>query len=169
VPHHKPLVPVDFQVPGRVVAGRFIIRPLKFTDAEADYEAWNSSIDHLRGIFGPDSEWPDPAMSLQDNAIDLAWHQREHEQRGSFAYSVLDPAEATCLGCVYINPSRKVPHDAEIFYWVRASEANTGLAEELASFVRSWVNELWPFSNVVYPGRDISWDEFAALADREHW
>jgi RimJ/RimL family protein N-acetyltransferase len=169
VPHHKPLVPVHFQVPSRIVKDRFVMRPLLYSDAKPDYEAWHSSLDHLHGIFGPTSKWPDAGMTLEDNAIDLAWHQREHESASSFAYTVFDSGEKTCLGCVYISPSRKENFEAEIYYWVRASEAETGLESELGSFVRHWITAVWPFNAVVYPGRDISWKDFGALADREHW
>jgi hypothetical protein len=161
------MVPADFQLPGRILTDRFLMRPLIVSDAEPDYEAWRSSLDHLRGVFGPDADWP--TMSLHDNAIDLAWHQRERDAASSFAYTVFDPTDTTCLGCVYICPPRKVPFDAEVFYWVRASEVATGLDDDLGSFVRRWVTEAWPFTSVAFPGRDIPWETFGALEDREHW
>jgi hypothetical protein len=164
------MVPANFQVPqGASVAGRFVIRPLLFSDAKPDYEAWHSSLDHLKGIFGPDSNWPSAGMTVEDNAIDLAWHQREHETASSFAYTVMDPSQQVILGCAYINPSRKSPFEAEVFYWVRADQADTDLEDELGSFVRSWVTNDWPFTKVIYPGRDVSWDEFGAMPDKEHW
>ena len=169
MPHHKPLVSATFEVPNQVVTDRFLIRPLCYADALFDYEAWQSSLEHLRGVFGPDSDWPDPTMLLQENAIDLAWHQREHEQRGSFAYTVFDPANVMCLGCIYINPARKVPFDAEVFYWVRTSALQDGLDKAVGDFVKWWLADIWPFDAVAYPGREVSWEDFAELADKEHW
>lgn len=99
MPHHKPLTPAGFVPPERIVTDQFVLRPLKYADAERDYDAWSTSIDHLRGVFGPHSAWPRPDMTLEENAIDLAWHQREHEMKSSFAYTVLsNPTETTCIG-----------------------------------------------------------------------
>ena len=168
MPHHKPMVSATFDVPVEVITDRFVLRPLQYADAEPDYEAWRSSVEHLRGIFGPHSTWPTLEMSLQDNAIDLAWHQREHESRSSFAYTVFDTTNTTCLGCVYISPSRKKDFEVEVFYWARTSELQSGLDDNLGSFVHKWLEESWPFKCVVYPGRELPWSEYEGLEDREH-
>src|SRR4051794_6063217 len=123
MPAHKPMTPPAHLVPERVVTDRFVVRPLTVADVAADFEAWSSSIDHLHGVFGPGNDWPEPEMTLEDNAVDLAWHQREFATRSSFAYTVLSPDEATCVGCCYLDPARKTGYDAEVHYWVRASEA----------------------------------------------
>ncbi len=36
----------------------------------------------------------------------------------------------------------------------------------LLADIRSWLADAWPFSNVAFPGRDISWQEWNALPDR---
>jgi hypothetical protein len=169
MPHHKRIVPDGFQVPTGAATEAFSLRPLQFGDAASDYEAWQSSIDDLQGIFGPTSTWPTAEMTLEDNAIDLAWHQREHETASSFAYTVFDSGNERCLGCVYISPSRKVHFDAVVFYWVRVSEMETGLECSLREFLNQWLADAWPFSAIAYPGRDLSWPAFDALIDREHW
>lgn len=167
MPQHKSMVSPDFEPPISVVTQEFVVRPLTMADADIDYEAWHTSLDHLRGIFGPASSWPRDDMSLEDNRVDLAWHQREHEARSSFTFTVLDGTQRTCLGCVYITPPRKVDYDSEVFYWVRASA--TRLDPVLGSWVRVWLAQAWPFTDVGYPGRSVSWETYAAMQDRDHW
>jgi hypothetical protein len=49
-------------------------------------------------------------LTLEQNLIDLGWHQKEFQRRRSFAYTVVHPSESQVLGCVYINPTRKLGH-----------------------------------------------------------
>ena len=78
----------------------------------------------------------------------------------AFAYTVLSPDETTCLGCVYINPPRGYPVDARVYLWVRQSAYDQGLDSILFRTVKAWLDECWPFTNVIYPGRkeDGSWE-----------
>jgi hypothetical protein len=50
--------------------------------------------------------------------------------------------------------------------WVRASELPGDLDEVLYATVRRWLAERWPFAGVVWPGRELPWDEYDALPDR---
>ncbi len=166
MPHHKSMIPPGFTPPHRVVTDHFVVRPLLSADAEPDFEAWSTSLEHLRGLFGPSSDWPTSEMTLEENVIDLAWHQREHEVGSSFAFTVLDIDEERCLGCIYFNPAQKVGYEVECFYWVRATDV--ALDGELGAFIDEWL-ETWPFESVVLPGRNTSWDEYSALPDQPHW
>ena len=94
-----------------------------------------TSIDHLQGVFGDASDWPAPDLSLEQDIIDLAWHQKEFQRRSSFTYPVTNPDE-TRLGCVYILPSRVTEAGAEVFPWVRRDEVANGRDAELYSFVK---------------------------------
>ncbi len=78
----------------------------------------------------------------------------------SFAYTVMNPDEVKCLGCVYIMPSTNLKYDAVVITWVRKSELPTGLDEYLFITVKNWIKEKWLFTSVAYPGRETSWDEF---------
>ena len=79
----------------------------------------------------------------------------------------MSPDEKRLLGCVYIDPPEKAGADAEIAFWVRADEIETGLETALEETVRRWVAGDWPFERAVYPGRDLRWEEWDALLDRE--
>jgi hypothetical protein len=147
-----PLVPADFDVPLALDTPRFRLRMLTIHDVVKDYDAVMTSADHLQGVLDDDSPWPQ-GLTLEQDLIDLGWHQKEFQKRTSFAYTVMSLDEAECLGCVYIYPSSESAHDAEIFLWVRASEYAKGLDPVLFETVTAWVKAAWPFAAVRYPGR----------------
>jgi hypothetical protein len=41
-----------------------------------------------------------------------------------------------------------------------------GVEEELGAFLRQWLRQVWPFQQPVFPGRDLSWQEWEALENR---
>jgi hypothetical protein len=90
---------------------------------------------------------------LEQDLIDLAWHQKEAQRRTSFAYAVMNPMGTQQVGCVYIEPPLTDGFDAAVLYWVRTSELTTGLEEVLEQAVRQWLAEQWCFDHVEYPGR----------------
>ena len=90
------LVPPDFQVPVRLEADGFHLRMLTVNDLVKDYDAVMSSSARLKGSMRPGSNWPD-GLTLEDDLIDLGWHQREFISRRSFSYTVMSPDEAICL------------------------------------------------------------------------
>lgn len=165
--NRKPLVPPDFDVPARLEAPRFTLRMLTVHDLVKDYDAVMTSVDHLKLSHSliTGGTWPE-GLTLEEDLIDLGWHQREFTLRSSFAYTMMAPDESVCLGCVYINPTLKQSYDAMAVMWVRASELDSGLDAELYAAVKSWVAEDWPFDKVVYPGREISADDWQALPDK---
>lgn len=160
-------IQADFQIPLELNTTRVRLRPLSIHDLDADYDAVMSSIDYLRTAmpFGPNHDWPTPELSRDQNLIDLGWHQKEFQNRTSFAYTVVSPHDETCLGCVYIYPSMKQGFDAGISMWVRASEAANGLDEHLYDAVRNWIHGQWPFQSPGYPGRELTWTDWDALPE----
>ena len=155
--YNSPIVPDDFLVPDRLETSRIRLRPLTIHDAEKDFDAVMTSESRLRTVFDPGGEWP-LGLTLEQNVIELGWHQVEFQLRTSFAYTVVSPDERAVLGCMYIYPTQKFGHDVEITVWVRESEAQTGLDEHLFETVKSWIARSWPFSNPAYPGRTIPWE-----------
>tara|TARA_Y100001960_G_C14445667_1_gene714779 strand:- start:131 stop:559 length:429 start_codon:yes stop_codon:yes gene_type:complete len=139
---------------------------LTIHDLVKDYDAVMSSAEHLRNTFSAisGSDWPD-GLTLEEDLIDLGWHQREFTLRYSFAYTVLSPDETRCLGCVYINPCRKIGYDAEVSMWVRTSELVNDLDFELYTFVKTWIDEAWPFTRPAYPGREIPIEDWTKISD----
>jgi hypothetical protein len=157
----KPFVPIDFKVPEKLETDKFRLRMLKVTDVVKDYDAVMTSVEHLQGIFGPRSKWPAIDLTLEQDLIDLGWHQKEFQTRSSFAYTVMNLDESRCLGCMYIFHPTKEEFDTEVYMWVRKSAQD--LDTLLYEAVRKWISEKWPFKKVAYPGREISWEEWGKL------
>jgi hypothetical protein len=150
---NEPLVPADFPVPLSLRTDLFVLEPLGPQHNESDYAAWTSSKDHIRATpgFTGGRTWVELGMSLADNAADLATHAREFAERTRFAYTVLDPATAAVIGCVYIGRSGKDGYDADVRSWVRADRAH--LDKPLHDTVTQWLSESWPFRHPDYAPR----------------
>lgn len=157
-----PFIPKGFVAPARLETNEFRLRMLTVNDVVKDYDAVMSSVEHCKTIWN--GKWPE-GLSLEQNLIDLGWHQKEFQTRRSFAYTVVQPDESRVLGCVYIEPTRKRGYDAEVCLWARQSELATGLEERLYVAVQEWVASLWPFTSVAYPGRSVTWETWHAIQD----
>lgn len=150
--YSRPIVPADFAVPERLETAGFLLRPLTVHDVIRDYDAVMSSAAELKDRIQDGSQWPD-GLTLQENLIDLAWHQREFTIRHSFAYSVMSHDGETCLGCCYIYPSSDPAHDATAFYWARQSRIGDAADVALGDVFRGWLARDWPFGQLAFPGR----------------
>ncbi len=159
--YRRRLVPPDFVPPVGIFGPGFVMRRLSLSDAELDFEAVTESADRLRGFMEPGSDWPD-GLTLHENRVDLGWHEREFTLGHSFAYTVMAPGAARCLGCAYVYPSDKAGYDAVAFWWVRTSEASRDGAVG-AAFRASLAG--WPLPRIAFPGRDVALADWAALPD----
>ena len=147
-----PFVPPDFVAPPSLETPLFRLEPLGPQHNEADYEAWASSIEHIRSTPGfPDGNWPD-GRPIADNLRDLRRHADDFANRRGFTYTVLDPETADVIGCVYIYPDPGAPNGAQVQSWVRASRAE--LDVPLWRAVCSWLETGWPFEAVAYAKRE---------------
>ena len=160
------LLRTDFAVPERFETDEFRLRMLTVNDLVKDYDAVMSSVEHLKSTFSVINEeaWPE-GLTLEEDLIDLGWHQREFTLGFSFAYTVMNLDESVCLGCVYFEPSSKSDYDVVITMWVRGSELACGLDRRLFQAVKAWVASEWPFSNPAYPAREIPLAAWHALDD----
>jgi len=162
----KRFAPDSVTIPLGIETKDFRIRILTINDVVKDYDAVMSSIDHLKGVFGPGSSWPSADLTLEQDLVDLGWHQKEFQMGSSFAYTVMSIDESRCLGCVYVDPSEKAGYDAQVILWVRRSEVSKGLDEKLFAAVRTWLSEQWWFARAAFPGRKLSWQEWDGLPDK---
>ena len=147
----KPFVPPEFAVPSRLETEQFRLEPLGPQHNEPDFEAWSSSVEHIRQTPGwEQSSWPDD-RDLAKNLEDLQGHADDFEQRKGFTYTVLDPATGDVIGCVYIYPDKRGEHEAKVLSWVRASRAE--LDAPLWRAVTEWLAADWPFETLTYAER----------------
>ncbi len=58
-------------------------------DVVKDYDAVMTSLDHLKGVFGPKSYWPSAELTFEQDLIDLGWHQKEFQIRRSCTYTIV--------------------------------------------------------------------------------
>ncbi len=89
-------------VPTGMRTDELLLRTLRASDVELNYEAVMASREmlHLRSGGG----WPREGFTLEENLADLQQHEAEFHARTSFTYTVMDPTQTRCLGCVYIYP-----------------------------------------------------------------
>jgi len=160
-----PFVEKDFKVPKNLETQDFRLRMLTVNDVVKDYDAVMSSVDQLKKVW-PGSGWPE-GLTLEENLIDLGWHQREFVNRSSFAYTVVNLDGTKVMGCVYIDPTRKRGYDAEVFLWARESELGTGLDSRLFDAVKRWLAKKWPFEKAAFPGREIDWKRWESIPDEK--
>ena len=130
----KPFVPDDFKVPDSLITKEFKLKPLSPKYGELDYKAFMSSLDHLKGIFGPESDWPNPKMTLEESISSIEEDHKLFTTRMGFSYSVLNNHEAEVLGCVYIFPAHG-EFDSQVVMWVSKKSLNNGLDPILFSTV----------------------------------
>ena len=139
-------VPDDFDPPRTLVTEVFVLEPLGPEHNEQDYDAWSSSIEHIRASPGYEGRsWP-REMTLDDNLRDLQMHADHFAEGSGFTYTVLDPHSRTVIGCVYIYPDEHA--DASVRSWVRATHAE--LDAPLRRAVSAWLAHDWPFEDVDY-------------------
>lgn len=160
--YNKPLVPDNFDLPMAFDTDRMHLRPLTINDAVKDYDAVMTSAERLKTVFRQGGDWP-TGLTLEQNLIELGWHQTEFQLKTSFAYSVVSPDGSEIMGCVYFYPTDKADFDVEISMWVRQSRVSEGLDAHLFETVEGWVKQHWPFKNPAYPGRKISFESWQEL------
>jgi hypothetical protein len=155
--------PSDAPVPQGLRTDEFMLRMLKATDAALDYDAVISSREQL--LIRSGGDWPVEGFTLAENLADLQRHEREHRERKAFTYTVMNPSETECLGCVYLNPlasllerlsagaqaSSSVQESAAyVSFWVRSSRLAGDLDKRLLAALRAWFQAEWPFSRTVF-------------------
>jgi hypothetical protein len=161
-------LPAQFVHPVHVpLPGGYHLRPIAGADAELDYPAVMGSRQRLWSIYGQAWGWPPESMTFEQDRDDLIRHAVEIAAHVSFNYALFDEAETALLGCVYIDPPKKVDADAEISWWVVDDRVGSDLQHALDTLVPRWIAEAWPFQRPRHIGYDISWPDWLALPDRD--
>jgi mono/diheme cytochrome c family protein len=96
-------LPDEHPIPPGFEGRGFKVRPITIHDVVKDYDAVMTSANRLRERF-PLWGWPpEDGMSLEDDLVDLAWHQKEAQlrrsfKRGAVARRVTRARLSVCLG-----------------------------------------------------------------------
>ncbi|MGO4300206.1 GNAT family N-acetyltransferase [Leifsonia sp. RAF41] len=140
-------------IPDRLVTDEFILRPIMAADVALDYAAVMASKEYLRPW--EQTGWPADDFTVEDDLADVEMLEQRHAERRAFTYTLMNPDESDCLGCVYILPpdarhyadARITPVDANewqsyralVSFWVRTSRLSDGLDERLLDALRAWL------------------------------
>ena len=147
--YNQPIVPDDFKVPLIERTSRCLFRPLTVRDVTRDFDAVMSSKEYLKANFKPDSSWPE-GLTIEQNLIDLGWHEYEFQNRTSFTYTIADLKDELTLGCCYIYPTRSDEYEITVSYWVRSTEIRTGLSKHVADALEQWLSQTRTFKNPLF-------------------
>jgi RimJ/RimL family protein N-acetyltransferase len=158
--------PADAQVPSLLSTDEFLFRPLRASDVELDYEAVMTSRETLLLFSG--GSWPAEEFTLAENLRDLERHEKEHDQRVAFTYTIMNPGETRCLGCIYLAPFAAMlkrtsgtpeqiatggDYQAWINFWVRQDRLADNLDQRVLSALLAWLATQWAFQRVVFATR----------------
>lgn len=139
----------EWDIPRVHSLGEFELKALSVDDLVRDYCAVMESAADIRAS-NPSSSWPD-GLTLEQNLLDLAWHQTEFEKRRSFAW-VIEDTDGAYLGCLYVYPSIAGDASAEVRWWWR-----TGARVDRLSFrelLLAWLSSSeWPPLDYLFQDR----------------
>ena len=147
----------DVRVPAELRTDEFLLRPIRASDAELDYEAVMESKAFLRRW--EQSSWPADDFTVDANRDDMVKLERRHAAGESFAYTVMNLTETRCLGCVYVFPTtarvfsraqitalggaRWSAYEAGVYFWIRKSRLADGLDRRLLDALGPWLAREW--------------------------
>lgn len=158
-----PLVAEEFAVPTLVEAEGFKLQPLGPELVAVDFAAYMSSIEHLQQTFSRSTSWPHADITAEEAMADMENEAARFKARTSFAYGVLTPDGTRERGSLYVSRSPISGYDAMVRMWVTKADFDEGFDDELYEWAKAWIAAQWPFANVAYPGRAITWEEWDAL------
>lgn len=130
----------DLALPRTFDLPSFRLTPLDPAVAEEDYGVVMESSEVLSGIFG--GTWPN-GLTLEDNRVDMGWHEREFTARRSFSWVVRDKS-GTYVGCAYIFPLIGERGVADAVTWVRAHPNRRETGASLVEEFKQWCVESLP-------------------------
>jgi RimJ/RimL family protein N-acetyltransferase len=145
--------PDEAPVPTALRTKEFLLRPLRAADVDLDYEAVMATQEVLRRRSG--GTWPRPDFTRDENLADLQGHEADFRARRGFTYTVMDPTETRCLGCVYAYPldhnedGRGRDHEAMVWFWVRPDLVAGDLDRRLLAALLPWLRNDFAFARVL--------------------
>ncbi len=159
-----PFTDNTIRVPDRLRTDDVLLRPIRSADAELDHDAVMESRAFLR--IWEQSSWPEDNFTVSANREDLLKLERRHAARESFTYTVMNPTETQCLGCVYLFPmdaamftrseisaiggARWSDNAAAVYFWIRQSRLADGLDRRLLDALGPWLERDWRFDNHLF-------------------
>jgi len=164
-------------VPSTLATGEFVLRPITAADADRDYAAVMETREYLR--LWEQTGWPEEGFTVEENRDDLVDLEQRHADGRAFTYTVLDPADTECLGCVYVfhtdasflakstvtpvGGDRWEEVDLVVYFWVRLSRMGVGTDEPLLAALRAWFADEWMSKRTVFVTSELFAQQIAML------
>ena len=156
-----PVLPEGFQPPDSMSYEGIRAHVLTRDDLDDDVRGINSSLELIRRTRG--RGWPMGPVTVDDDFVDLVWHEAEFRNGYSYSYALRDAAGGY-LGCCYLYPvGRRVPltdellaHDIDVSWWVTEDAHRAGYYAIACAALHHWARVDFPFeapyfSNVEIP------------------
>jgi RimJ/RimL family protein N-acetyltransferase len=155
--------PEDAPIPAELRTDLFLVRPLRASDAELDYEAYMSSPETIAIHSG--GRWPMEGFTVAEDRRLAEQHERDHHARRNFAFIVMTPAGDKSLGCVYVLPLspylQRIGADeavavgvgagaAMVTFWLRQGYEDTDFSRRLVEALREWFRREWTFARIFF-------------------
>ena len=150
-------------MPTGLTTERFVLRPIVADDAADDHAAVMETRELLR--LWEQSSWPADDFTVEANRADLVGLEQRHAEHRAYTFTVRDPEDSACLGCVYLFPTTAAflakstvtplgvdawdDVDVVAYFWVRLSQLEAGLDAALLDAVRAWLRDDWGFERAV--------------------
>jgi len=150
-------------VPAELKTTEFYIRPLRASDVDLDYKAVMETRDFL--LTRTNGSWPRHGFTIEENLADLEAHEKGTSEKTEFTYTIMNPDETRCLGCIYINPlfkmlRRVLPvkdfesypfenYEAHVSFWMISECVQQNMDKRLIQSLKKWFAEKWAFSKVI--------------------
>lgn len=151
----------DFHAPEGLRTDEFLLRPIRASDAELDYEAVMESKEFLRRW--EQSSWPEDDFTVEANREDMEKLERRRTDGECFTYTVMNTTETQCLGCVYnlpttvrlfsraqitaIDGAQWSGYEAAVYFWIRKSRLADELDRRLLDALGPWLAHDWRIDN----------------------
>ena len=147
----SPWIP-STSVPQPLKTALFRIEPLEEKHATLDFDALMSCRARLRRELQW-GKWPPEDFTLEINRAELRGHHDEFLRGEAFAYTVLSPDQAQCLGCIYLERSAEI-EGAQLAFWVTDDAIDMEAA--LVTDVIQWIHEAWSIDRILLPLREAN-------------
>ena len=164
----KKFFPDNKEVPRQLIFDNIKIRQLRSTDNELDYQAV------IESGFRPEG------FPKEVNLEQISKHEKDHNDKIEFAFTIMDRNETVCFGCLFVKPispflkfaffNDKIcdhlelkENDPGINFWITQSGLKQNLFSKILENLIGWFKNEWPYENLFYLGMEPSQKEIAEI------
>jgi hypothetical protein len=122
------------ELPREAVLPEFRLSRLDAAVLDEDYAAVMETEADLQGFWG---DWPS-GLTREEDALDLAWHDREFSLKRSFSWVVRDH-DSRYLGCLYLFPDPGRRGTAEVVIWARSGPERSVVMAGMLRALSGWL------------------------------